>query len=398
MEKCHFQAKTMKEKEIIQNNLKSLIIAASKKGILESKDWSKEPLVSSKITMSSMNELMRKDDEEDFPALTMENQTRKRSKISEPPLSEEMKRKLERAKRFDAEFAAFHTEKPKTKMVPQHTAKDVMDWDEETIVGTCETLEKKYFRLTSAPNPCTVRPLPILKKTLALLKQKWRNEGDYNYICDQFKSMRQDLTVQRIKNEFTVQVYEIHARIALEKGDLGEYNQCQTQLKSLYDLGIPGNLYEFLAYRILYFLHTRNHSEISNLIGALSDEEKENAAVKHSLLLRAALSQSNYCRFFQLVNETPNMGAYLLDHFVNRERISALKSICKAYRPDIELEYLERVLGFDDTESCVKFFRESNFILFLKQDKRMYLDTKASLAVVMEKVQEHSKIDIKGQI
>jgi uncharacterized protein (UPF0335 family) len=95
-----------------------------------------------------------------------------------------------------------------------------------------------------------VRPVPILKKTLNLLKKKWRQEENYSYICDQFKSVRQDLTVsgfeyqifrfvrkvltfsptkvQRIQNEFTVQVYEIHARIALEKVcfKLATYGKC----------------------------------------------------------------------------------------------------------------------------------------------------------------------------
>ncbi len=105
---------------------------------------------------------------------------------------------------------------------------NVIDWDEHTVVGTSSKLEKPYLRLTSAPDPKTVRPLVTLVQTLELLKKKWRTENNYAYICDQFKSMRQDLTVQRIKNEFTVKVYEIHARIALEMGDLGEYNQCQS--------------------------------------------------------------------------------------------------------------------------------------------------------------------------
>ena len=135
---------------------------------------------------------------------------------------------------------------------------NVIDWDEHTVVGTSSKLEKPYLRLTSAPDPKTVRPLPTLVQTLELLKKKWRTENNYSYICDQFKSMRQDLTVQRIKNEFTVKVYEIHARIALEMGDLGEYNQCQSQLRGLYAYGIKGSAMEFLAYRILYLLHTKN--------------------------------------------------------------------------------------------------------------------------------------------
>jgi hypothetical protein len=198
------------------------------------------------------------------------------------------------------------------------------------VVGTCQTLEKKYFRLTSAPIPSQVRPEPILRQTLDLLKKKWKKEGNYSYICDQFKSMRQDLTVQRIKNEFTITVYEIHARIALEKGDLGEYNQCQTQLRALYALKLGGNPVEFKAYRILYFIHTCNRTALNDVLADLTTAEKQQKAIKHALDVRSALALGNYNRFFRLYLDTPNMGAYLMDMFVVRERLAALANICKA--------------------------------------------------------------------
>jgi len=202
--------------------------------------------------------------------------------------------------------------------------------DQGPVVGRCQTLEKNYFRLTSAPNPDTVRPLAVLQKALDLLKRKWKNDGNYGYICDQFKSLRQDLTVQHIRTDFTVTVYEIHARIALEKGDLGEYNQCQTQLRVLYAQQLGGHPTEFKAYRILYFIYTRNWTAMNDALADVTAEDKKDLAVKHALNVRSALALGNYHRFFQLYLDTPNMGAYLMDMFVDRERLSALAAMCRA--------------------------------------------------------------------
>jgi hypothetical protein len=146
---------------------------------------------------------------------------------------------------------------------------NVPNWDRHTIVGTNPELFKDYLRLTSEPRPELIRPYQVLQQTLIELKKRWRESREkfsYNWIRNQFKSLRQDLTVQRIKNEFTVEVYENHGRMALEMGDMVEYNQCQATLKTLYELGIPGKVEEFTAYRILMLLHGRNKSGARSIL------------------------------------------------------------------------------------------------------------------------------------
>jgi len=75
--------------------------------------------------------------------------------------------------------------------------------------GTCNKLEKEYFRLTSFPDMSEVRPEHILKKSFEILLEKTKKlqkdnenkenknsntkdtKSSYNHILNQFKSIRQ---------------------------------------------------------------------------------------------------------------------------------------------------------------------------------------------------------------
>ncbi|THH19429.1 hypothetical protein EW146_g1717 [Bondarzewia mesenterica] len=278
---------------------------------------------------------------------------------------------------------------------------NVPNWDRFTIVGTSQEIFKDYLRLTSEPKPEQIRPYPVLQQTLTELKKRWREKNNYNWICSQFKSLRQDLTVQRIKNDFTVTVYEIHARMALEVGDMVEYNQCQATLKTLYELGIPGKTEEFTAYRILMLLHGRDRSELNLYVGQLTSKQKTNPAVRHALAVQRALSMGNYHALFELYIDAPNMGAYIMDHFIDRERARALLVITRAYQ-QIPIAFIHQELAFDTYAQTREFLMNHSAGFFVNPnspDAQKVLDCRAAagpLAQVFE--EKYRKVQIKGRI
>ena len=71
--------------------------------------------------------------------------------------------------------------------------------------------------------------------------------------------------------------------------------------------------------------------EINELLATLSQEEKANESIAHALNVRQALACKNYHRLFRLYNSAPNMGGYLMDFFVERERVAACCIIFKSY-------------------------------------------------------------------
>ncbi|GAB4836517.1 hypothetical protein Ancab_001429 [Ancistrocladus abbreviatus] len=325
---------------------------------------------------------------------------------------EERKRRENRSKRFEkgnGQRGEVNNSRPKairavnlytrraTALVLSKTIEDGnsravedIDWDALTVKGTCQELEKRYLRLTSAPDPATVRPEEVLERALLMVQNSQKN---YLYKCDQLKSIRQDLTVQRIRNELTAKVYETHARLAIEFGDLPEYNQCQSQLKSLYAEGIAGCHMEFSAYNLLYVMvHSNNRRDLLSSMSRLSDEAKRDEALMHALAVRTAVTSGNYVSFFRLYKTAPNLNTCLMDLYVEKMRFEAVKCMSRAYRPMVPVSYIAQVLGFsslpavegveekdaDGLEECTEWLKTHGACLITDNNGDMQLDAKAS--------------------
>ena len=53
-----------------------------------------------------------------------------------------------------------------------------------------------------APDPSTVRPVVVLQKSLTFVLSRWEKDSDYHFSCEQFKSIRQDLTVSLVFHQY----------------------------------------------------------------------------------------------------------------------------------------------------------------------------------------------------
>ena len=70
--------------------------------------------------------------------------------------------------------------------------------------------------------------------------------------------------------------------------------------------------------------------ELNLFVGQLTPRQKADPAVRHALRVQRALSMGNYHSLFEAYMAAPNMGAYIMDHFIDRERVKALMVMTKA--------------------------------------------------------------------
>lgn len=282
---------------------------------------------------------------------------------------------------------------------------------EEQFIGENQNLEKPYLRLTTFPRKEDVRPLAVLQKSLQHIKKRYKETEDFSWSNEQLKSVRQDITVQGIRNAFVLEVYETHSRILLEHGDLNEFNQCQTMIRSLTDGTFldddasslnfadassspkskrkrkkqlsckplqqsPALADEFGAYACLYAVVQRSWMSLKmelmriQPILALGDDKASscNQACRHAVEVADAVACNNYRRFFFLYDTAPHMSVYLMDFMLQRVRISAYERIVAAFRPTIGVRQIQEWMGFLDQQET-KTFLQARSAVFLQQEE-----------------------------
>lgn len=308
------------------------------------------------------------------------------------------------------------------------------------FVGRSTVLEKPYMRLTAAPKAEDVRPLAVLRKSLAHVKAHYIQNEDFEFANEQLKSIRQDITVQHLRNSFVLEVYETHSRILLENGDLNEFNQCQTMIQSLTspshsipwedvsENALQAELRnsmrkkggkrdvlvqseeaadEFGAYSLLYDIVQNSwcdliihFASIKKRIDGKAQSVKKSkksktvppithgSSVRHAWNVVRSIMHDDYIAFFRLYESAPHMSAYLMDFLVRRVRNMAYVRIIAAYRPTISTESFREALSFRDLEETRQFLKKKGAIFLNDKqgDPPFWVDCKSTYSVYVESV------------
>ena len=231
---------------------------------------------------------------------------------------------------------------------------------ENKIVGTSRALEKQYLRITGADlDPSMYRPPDVLHESFKYCMDKFNQTRNYVYIRDQLRSIRQDLTVQGIEDEFSVLVYETVTKLAIEHLDWDNFNQSLNPLESLYadGFGKEENIAEISGYRIMYLIGFKDVTGLYSFIPLLDDNIYASKPVQFALEAWKAISQNYWPKFFQLYSEATPLMRNVMTISLPSVRFEALEQIRRSIRTP-SLEDYRTFLYFDTLDETKKYLDE----------------------------------------
>ena len=394
--KCMSLCRNEKEKSLVQKHIKTLKEDYTYNGLFYKHDWSKEPLPHFLADSHNISSSTSKKDSdhngsgngeilefyEDRKGRKRNNRNNNNNSNNNNNTSEKHAKRARKGNHSDSDGESSSDSNSdnksrkgsKKKGNPKKKAekdKKLYEGDSEEvyqlvvtrerIVGTSTQLEKPYTRTTGLPRPETVRPEHVLKQAVEYVTKKWERTKDFTYVNEQFKSIRQDLTVQGIKDDFTVFVYEKHAKITLSEGCMEEFNKCSVKLEHLYTL--PGistaNEPEFTAYRIFYLALIDDTALLSELYKRLYSPRCAALRIAHpvsqALDIVNTFERKDWPRYFRVTKAVDNMGHSIIEKLTQNVRLTIVKNVTSSFACNVSVDFVGRRLGFESREETMEY-------------------------------------------
>lgn len=226
-------------------------------------------------------------------------------------------------------------------------------------------LEKKYERLdlSSNLNNNNLRDLYTLKKSFKYVLEKYNENNDYSYIISQLKSIRQELIIQKIKDNFVIEVYEKSVELSIENNDIPNFNVSISYLiNDLYPFIPNKNFIKFYRYYLIY----NSIYDIKDLSVILKTNNfKENKKeLKDILNIIKIINEKNYIKLIVEISKLKSeKEKKLFENYFPKIKLLSLILMCYGYFTTIPIKFIQEKLLFKNEKTCVNFLKENNAIL-----------------------------------
>lgn len=257
---------------------------------------------------------------------------------------------------------------------------------------------KEYSRCAAGKETSLseLRPEGVLVKTMNYLIEEIVDRTDhswtavYHFVFDRIRAIRQDLVIQRIANESTVEILEkavrfhIFAHYKLYGSSLEWYDpfindshlqECLKRLLVLYDCSVASqNRAEFEAY---YLLHNLGSHEAIERILKLPESIKAQHCLKSSLRLSLMFLLGNFVSIFRITKKLPFLACCLIQKHSLSIRSNAIAVLNTAFsNPNCRfpLAIFSDILDFGSTDAAKDFVPQfgievvDDYIKFSKKD------------------------------
>ena len=342
---------------------------------------------------------------------------------------EDVKKKKERAARF-ATTSTAAIEDRKAQVHHASTSKS----EKKAIIGTCEDMcpaaererrqnmsdiqiferlhpdnmnetsaelaVKRFARTVDDPHPSDFRTRGALERTMNYLRNLLDREDVrfglvHKFLWDRYRSVRQDLYIQGITDQFAINIFEeiVRFHVLCEHELCGEdqsvtdmegfnshlnmeqMNKALISLNDMYEKAAEKgeqcpNEPEFRSYHLLSLMSQHgkfkgDQQGFLSMLQSLRQNVRESASIQWVLQLRSAFAFGNFAKFFALIKQAPYLLACLSHIYFPQMRAKCLKIMSETVAPgrpvQLEASWLVRVLLLDSEEEALNLAKLHGF-------------------------------------